>query len=222
MCVACALTETELVTDVVAGGGVAVLVTVCVPAVAVADSVLLVTPAAALETAPVACPAALDAALLAAPDPQPLSAAVATPSASAATMSGRRAVDLIAVDLPVAGERSQWGAHASVAAPTPHPRGELRPSPLFIGSGSCAPAVARSPRIGGPSLQVVNVIEQVVEPGAYSRYDERYAVPSQVVYESRERLHPGRSTWAMPSASSTSQCAVVGALRTASRIRLMT
>jgi len=93
VCVTCALTEVDFVTDVVAAGFVVVWVSV----VLLADWVLLVSSLVALETAPVAAFAALDAALLADPDPQPLSSAVAMPSASAATTIGRRAVNLTVV-----------------------------------------------------------------------------------------------------------------------------
>jgi len=93
VCVTCAVTEVDFVTDVVAAGFVAVWVS----AVALADWVLLVSSPVALETAPFAAFAALDAALLADPDPHPLSSAVAMPSASAATTIGRRAVNLTVV-----------------------------------------------------------------------------------------------------------------------------
>jgi len=90
VCVTCAVTDVDFVTDVVAAGFVAVWVS----AVALGDWVLLVSSPVAPETAPDAAFAALDAALLADPDPQPLSSAVAMPSASAATTIGRRAVNL--------------------------------------------------------------------------------------------------------------------------------
>jgi len=93
VCVTCAVTDVDFVTDVVAAGFVAVRVS----AVPLADWVLLVSSPVTLETAPDAAFAALDAALLADPDPQPLSSALATPSASAATTIGRRAVNLTVV-----------------------------------------------------------------------------------------------------------------------------
>lgn len=92
VCVTCAFTDVEFVTDAVTAG----FVPVCVPAVPLADWVFVSSPVA-LETAPVAAFAALDAALLADPDPQPLTSAVAMPSASKVTTSGRRAANLTTV-----------------------------------------------------------------------------------------------------------------------------
>jgi hypothetical protein len=65
VCVTCAVTEIDFVTDVVAAGFVAVWVS----AVPLADCVLLVIPRSDLNR-PVAAFAALDAALLADPDPR--------------------------------------------------------------------------------------------------------------------------------------------------------
>ena len=82
--------------DVFAAGCVAVLVTVCAPAVLLTDEDLAPAPVVALEIAPFASLAALDAALVAEPDPQPARTVVAPPSASAAKTSDMRTVDVIA------------------------------------------------------------------------------------------------------------------------------
>ncbi|MGA9858978.1 MAG: hypothetical protein WBQ18_14030 [Solirubrobacteraceae bacterium] len=89
VCVAWTLTEAELVTVVVEGGGeapVAVLVTVWVPPALVRVPPALVV-AVTLATAVFAWLATLDAALVTEPDPQPASTPMPRPRRSAARSS---------------------------------------------------------------------------------------------------------------------------------------